>query len=405
MLYACKWGPCPSTFPSRAAYIKHLNTQHLTDAALDRDVGFVEGRFHEWLRVTGRRGGTQSTADALPSRRVEHHSDASSASSSPSKPQAATARSKSVVQSSDSEDDLPVGRFKFKALSRRLNAPESSPTPPIPSVVPSPSPSALASRAQSHIPDLSATSPSLRSPDGSPRRARSHDAVSIGPSRKRRRLNDELSDEDGMFPPTSSVAPHTTANGHPASTNGGRMRSHSPPIQSDADSSGIIESQLTQDNISLADSEGNSSVSGPSGDQSPKREAEDATAHVHSSQGHVNLSLPNSMTSGHHDQAHVEVRSGTPSQHNAEVYANAGYRPQFQSGILDMSGGVNSQRPVSTPESTQSQTQPESQVSPWRSSRKSAELSQPAPFEPSQLQLLTQAPYHFPSQVSQESQS
>lgn len=65
MLYACKWGLCPSTFLSRAAYIEHLNTEHFTDAALDREVGFVRGRFHEWLRVTGRDGGMQKITGML----------------------------------------------------------------------------------------------------------------------------------------------------------------------------------------------------------------------------------------------------------------------------------------------------------------------------------------------------
>jgi hypothetical protein len=49
-------------FATQSLYVEHVNDEHLTDNALDRDVGFKKSRFHEWLRLTGRPGGTQSTS-------------------------------------------------------------------------------------------------------------------------------------------------------------------------------------------------------------------------------------------------------------------------------------------------------------------------------------------------------
>lgn len=62
MIYSCRWGGCPSVFPSHPKLIVHLQEEHFTDEALDRDVGFKKGGFTEWLKVTGREGGTQSTS-------------------------------------------------------------------------------------------------------------------------------------------------------------------------------------------------------------------------------------------------------------------------------------------------------------------------------------------------------
>ena len=64
MLYACRWAGCPRTFYAHNVLLAHLDDEHLTDEALDRECGFIDGRFHDWLKVTGRDGGTQSTSGA-----------------------------------------------------------------------------------------------------------------------------------------------------------------------------------------------------------------------------------------------------------------------------------------------------------------------------------------------------
>lgn len=52
-------------FPAHEKLLAHLNEQHFTDEALDQLASFRKGSFNEWLKVTGRDGGTQSTSGTL----------------------------------------------------------------------------------------------------------------------------------------------------------------------------------------------------------------------------------------------------------------------------------------------------------------------------------------------------
>lgn len=64
MLHPCRWGPCPHTFATQAQLVQHMKSFHFTPARLDAECGFRRGKFHEWLKLTGRDGGTQSSSGA-----------------------------------------------------------------------------------------------------------------------------------------------------------------------------------------------------------------------------------------------------------------------------------------------------------------------------------------------------
>ncbi|EKM53662.1 uncharacterized protein PHACADRAFT_260137 [Phanerochaete carnosa HHB-10118-sp] len=99
----------------------------------------------------------------------------------------------------------------------------------------------------------------------------------------------------------------------------------------------------------------------------------------------------------------VNTHSGSWSQPGTVSKVKTSFIPRLKSSILDMSDVTAGRPPTGSPEHTQSEIQPESQQ---QSVDADAEPSgsQAVASEPSQLQLLTQAPYHFPSQDSQDSQ-
>lgn len=159
--------------------------------------------------------------------------------------------SEGAAQSSDSEEDRHAGRFNFKSLSRKQNAPASSPSPPIPSVDPSPSPSALVSRGQSHIPDLPSTPSPPSSLYNQNSRASSRILRDGSPERKRRRLDSVAANK--TTEPSSSLATPRSADGRTvrtrASDNTGKLsRNPSSSQKSDSESSEGIELELTQSN-------------------------------------------------------------------------------------------------------------------------------------------------------------
>ncbi|KIP09024.1 hypothetical protein PHLGIDRAFT_116740 [Phlebiopsis gigantea 11061_1 CR5-6] len=181
MLYACKWGPCPSVFPSYNKLVDHLDTIHLTDDALNVHYGFPKGGYQEWLITTGRAsqpGGMQS------------------ASVSPLVLQSPSAQANPIGEVAmpphliRTQDSIPGAKPHFKSLAMNSQSPACSPTPPIPSINASPSPSSLASRSQSHVPDLSPSPAPARNGSSLSRQLSLSSLQSTSTSRKRRHSGD-----------------------------------------------------------------------------------------------------------------------------------------------------------------------------------------------------------------------